>query len=163
MKGKLRIHGKGLSFVTAASVAAMLIVAAKTAYDYGVGPVKSAVADARTATYFAAHAGPFCAFEGVWYDWEHDETITLGCLEVKGDIREGSYRSARGPRAKWNYSVSGTYDIDPDSSMQVIGKDGQGFDVNSTTMIYVEDKEYPTQMIVIDEEERRVYIWKGKD
>lgn len=163
MKGNGRIQGKGFSLVAATSVALMLIVAAKTACDYGVGPVKGELADAKAATYFAAHAGPFCAFEGVWYDWEHDETITLGCLEVKGVNREGSYHSARGPRAKWNYSVSGTYDIDPDSSMQVIGRDGQGFDVNSTTMIYVEDKEYPTQMIVIDEEERRVYIWKGKD
>jgi hypothetical protein len=163
MKGNGWTQGKGFSFLMAASVAAILIVAAKTFYDYGLSPVQGEVADARKAAYFAAHPGPFCAFQGVWYDWEHDETITLGCLEVKGDVREGKYRSARGPRAKWNYSVSGTYDIDPDSSMQVIGKDGQGFDVNSTTMIYVEDKEYPTQMIVIDEEERRVYIWKGKD
>jgi hypothetical protein len=77
----------------------LLTVAAKTVYDYRHGPVESARADARTETYFAEHPGPFCAFEGVWYDWEHDETITLGCLELKGDIREGSYRSAMGPRA----------------------------------------------------------------
>jgi hypothetical protein len=144
-------------------MAALLIVAAKSVYDYGHGPVESALADARMETYFAEHPGPFCAFEGVWYDWEHDETVTLSCLEVKGDIREGSYRSAIGPRAPSNFSMSGTYDIDPDSAMQVIGKDPQGKDVKFTTLIYVEGKEYPTQMIVIDEKEKRVYIWKRKE
>jgi hypothetical protein len=162
MKGKGRTQGKGVSYLMAVAMAALLVVAAKTVYDYGASPVKAAQANSRIEAYFAKHSEPFCAFEGVWYDWEQDETITLGCLELKGNIREGSYSSATGPRAKWNYSVSGTYDIDPDSSMQVVGKDGYGFDVNITTMIYVEDKEYPTQMIVIDEEERRVYIWKGK-
>jgi hypothetical protein len=60
--------------------------------------------------------------------------------------------------------MSGTYDIDPDSSMQVIGKDREGKDVKFTTMIYVEDKEYPTQMIVTDEKgDGAVYIWQRKD
>ena len=40
---------------------------------------------------------PDCTFEGVWRDWERDETITLGCLEVKGNIRQGGYSSAMGP------------------------------------------------------------------
>jgi hypothetical protein len=163
MLGNGRARKNGFSYVMAVLMAALLIVAAKSAYDYGNGPVESALADARMETYFAEHPGPFCAFEGVWYDWEHDETVTLGCLEVKGDIREGSYRSAMGPRAPSNFSMSGTYDIDPDSAMQVIGKDPQGKDVKLTTLIYVEDKEYPTQMIVIDEKEKRVYIWKRKE
>ena len=144
-------------------MAAPLIVAAKTVYDYRKAPVESALADARTQTYFAGHSVPFCAFEGVWYDWEDDETITLGCLEVKGDIREGSYRSSTGPRATSSFSISGKYDIDPDSSMPVTGKDQRGNDVRFTTMIYVEDKDYPTQMIVINEKERRVYIWKRNE
>jgi hypothetical protein len=93
-----------------------------------------------------------------------DETITLGCLEVKGNIRGGSYSFAMGPRATSNFSMSGIYDIDSDSSMQVIGKDREGKDVKFTTMIYVEDKEYPTQMIVIDEKgDGRFYIWQRKE
>ena len=160
MKGKGRIQGKGFGYVMAVGMAALLIVAAKTGYDYRNGLIKGALADARIETYFAEHSGPFCAFEGVWYDWEQDETITLGCLEVKGDIREGSYSSAMGPRATSNFSISGTYDIDPDS-MRVIGKDRAGKKITFARTIYVEDQEYPTQMIVIDEEgESGFYIWK---
>jgi hypothetical protein len=40
-------------------------------YGHRNGP-----ADAET--YLAEHSKPFCAFEGAWYDWEQDETITLG-------------------------------------------------------------------------------------
>jgi hypothetical protein len=161
MKGKGRTQGKGFSYVMAVGMVALLIVAAKTVYDYRNDLVKGALADARIETYFAEHSGPFCAFEGVWYDWEQDETITLGCLEVKGEIREGSYSSAMGPRATSNFSMSGTYDIDSDNSMRVIGKDRKGKDAKFTRMIYVEDQEHPTQMIVIDEEgESGFYIWK---
>jgi hypothetical protein len=161
MKSKGRTQGKGFSYVMAVGMAALLIVAAKTVYDYRNGLVKGALADARIETYFAEHSGPFCAFEGVWYDWEQDETITLGCLEVKGEIREGSYSSAKGSRATSNFSMSGTYDIDSDNSMRVVGKDPKGKDAKFIRMIYVEDQEYPTQMIVIDEEgESGFYIWK---
>jgi hypothetical protein len=161
MKGKGRTEGKGFSYVMAVAMAALLIVATKTVYDYGAGPVKAAQANARIEAYFAKHSEPFCAFEGVWYDWEQDETITLGCLELKGNIREGSYSSAMGPRATSNFSMSGTYNIDPDSSMEIIGKDREGKDVKFTRPIYSENKEYPTQMIAIDEEgETHLYIWK---
>ena len=163
MKGKGRTQGKGFNYVVALAMAALFILAAKTASDYWNDWVKSAHADARTETYFAEHSGPFCAFEGVWYDWEDDETITLGCLEMRGNIRGGSFSFAMGPRATSNFSMSGIYDIDSDSSMQVIGKDREGKDVKFTTMIYVEDKEYPTQMIVIDEKgEGSFYIWQRK-
>ena len=102
--------------------------------------------------------------EGVWHDWEDDETITLGCLEVKGNIREGSYSSATGPRATSDFSMSGTYDLDSDSSMQVIGKDREGRGVKFTTPIYVDDTEYPTQMIVIDKRGMKtLYIWQRKE
>ena len=142
------------------AMAALRIVVAKTVYDYSNG----AFAGASIETYLSEHPGPFCAFEGVWYDWEQDETITLGCLEVKGDVREGSYSSAMGPRATSNFSMSGTYDIDFDSSIKVVGKDRKGKDVRFTKPIYVEDQEYPTQMIVIAENgERGFYIWKRKD
>jgi len=160
-------QGKGFSCVMAVLVAAMLILAAKTAYDYWYywnGPVTGGHADAKAKAYFAERSGPFCTFEGVWHDWERDETITLGCLEVKGGIREGSYSSAMGPRATSNFSMSGTYDIDGDSCIHVIGKDREGKDVKFTTPITVENKEYPTQMIVIDEEGiKGLYIWKRKE
>ena len=163
MKGNAWTKRKRLTYAMALLLAAPLVVAAKTGYDSNNGPVKGALANAQTEKYLAEHSGPFCTFEGVWYDWEDDETITLGCLEVKGDVRVGSYSSATGPRAISNFSMSGTYDIDPDSSMQVIGKDRQGKGVKFTTLIYVEDKESPTQMIVIDENEKRVYVWKRRE
>jgi hypothetical protein len=163
LKGNGQTQGKGFICVMAVLVAALLILAAKTAYDYWNYwnvPVKDALADA----YFAERSGPFCTFEGVWHDWERDETITLGCLEVKGNIREGSYSSAMGPRATSNFSMSGTYDIDIDSCIRVIGKDGEGKDVKFTTPITVENKEYPTQMIVIDKEGMKgLYVWKRKE
>jgi hypothetical protein len=161
MKGNGRTQARGFSLAMAVSMAALLFVVAKTVYDYRIGPIKDALADAQTETYFAEHSGPFCAFEGVWYDWEDDETITLGCLKAKSNIRNGSFSSAMGPRATSNFSMSGIYDIDPDSCMQVIGKDPQGKDVKFTTLIYVDDKEYPTQMIVIGEKGTRVYIWRS--
>ena len=163
MKGKGRTQGKGFSYVVAVAMAALVIVAAKTASDYWNDWVKGALADARTETYFAEHSGSFCAFEGVWYDWEDDETITLGCLEVKGNIRGGSYSLAMGPRATSNFSMSAAYDI-AGSFMQIIGKDRQGKNVKFTRLIYVEDPEYPTQMIVIDEKgEGGFYIWQRKE
>ena len=150
--------------MVAVGMAALFILAAKTASDYWNDWVKGAEADARTEAYLAERSAPFCTFEGVWQDWERDETMTLGCLEVKGDFREGSYSSAMGPRATSNFSMSGTYDLDSDSSMRVIGKDREGKNVKFTIPIYVEDKEYPTQMIVIDEKgDGGFYIWQRKE
>jgi hypothetical protein len=163
MVGNGQTRGKGLSGVMILAMAALLIVVAKTFYDFREDSVKGAQADARTERYFAEHSAPFCAFEGVWYDWEDDETITLGCLEVKSNIREGSYSSTMGPRAISNFSMSGTYDIDY-SCMQVIGKDRQGKGVKFTSQIYVENEEYPTQMTIIDKAGgTRFYIWKRKE
>jgi hypothetical protein len=102
MKGNGRTQRKGFSCVMAVLVAALLILAAKTVYDNRNGLVKGALADATAEAYFAERSGPFCTFEGVWHDWERDETITLGCLEVKGNIRKGRYSSAMGPRATSN-------------------------------------------------------------
>jgi hypothetical protein len=121
-------------------MAVLLIVAANGVYDYRNASVKSAHANARTETYFAEQSGSFCVMEGVWHN-KDDETITLGCLEVTGNIRKGSYSSAMGPRATWSFSISGTYDLDSDSSMQVVGKDQYGQGVKFTTPFYVDDKE----------------------
>ena len=164
MKGKSRAEGRGFSYVVAVGMAALVIVAAKTADDYRNDWLKGAVADARTEAYFAEHSRPFCAFEGVWHDWEQDETITLGCLEVKGNNRQGSYSSAMGSPAMSNLSMTGTYDIDGDSCMRISGKDREGKDVKFTALISVENKEYPTQMILIDEEgQKGLYVWKRKE
>ena len=165
MKGNSQTQGKGFSCVMAVLVAAMLILAAKTAYDYWYywnGPVTSVLADAEA--YLAGRSAPFCTFEGVWHDWERDETMTLGCLEVKGDIREGSYSSAMGPRATSDVSMSGTYDIDSNSCIHVIGKDREGKARNFIALISVENVEYPTQMVFVDEKgQKGFFIWKRKE
>jgi hypothetical protein len=60
--------------------------------------------------------------------------------------------------------VTGTYDINSDSSIRVIGKDRQGKTVRSTTLITVEDVEYPTQIISLDEDgQAGFFIWKRKE
>ena len=165
-KGKFQNLTQGNGFICAMAVlvAALLILAAKTVYDYKIGSVTDALADATAEAYFAKRSGPFCTFEGVWHDWERDEWITLGCLEVKGDIREGSYSSAMGPRATSNFSMSGTYDIDSDDCIHFTGKDGGGKDRKFTALISVENKEYPTQMYAIDEKgNQEFFIWIRKE
>ena len=164
LKGNGRTQGIGFSCVMAVLVAALLILAAKTVYDYKIGSVTDALADATAAAYFAKRSGPFCTFAGVWHDWERDEWITLGCLEVKGDIREGSYSSAMGPRATSNFSMSGTYNVDSDDCIHFTGKDGGGKDRKFTALISVENKEYPTQMYAIDQEgNQELFIWTRKE
>jgi hypothetical protein len=161
MKGNGRTQGKGFGYVMAVPMAVLLIVAAMTVYDYRNDPFKGARTGARTETYSAEQSGPFCVMEGVWHNWEDDETIALGCLEVKGNVREGSYSSATGPRATFNFALTGTYDLDSDGSILVVGKTREGIRVKFSKAIYVDDTEYPTQMILIDQtRERSVYIWK---
>jgi hypothetical protein len=164
MKGKGQTQRKGFGYVMAVPMAALLFVAAMTVYDYTNAPFKRAHAGARTETYSAEQSGPFCVMEGVWHNWEEDETITLGCLEVKGNVRQGSYSSATGPRATFNFAMTGTYDLDSDDSILVAGKTREGMRVKFSKAIYVDNTEYPTQMILIDQtRERSVYIWKRKD
>jgi hypothetical protein len=112
------------------AMAVLLILAAKTFSDYRNDWVKGAQTDARTEAYFAEHSGPFCTFEGDWYDWEDDQTITLGCLEVKGNIREGSYSSAMGLRATSNFSMSGMTST-LTASCELSAKTGTGKPLNS--------------------------------
>jgi hypothetical protein len=151
---------KGFGYVMAVPMAVLLVGAAMSIYDYRKAPFRGA---SRIETYFAEPSERFCVMEGVWHNWEEDETITLGCVEVNGDVREGSYSSATGPRATSNFSISGTYDISG-SSMRVIGKDPQGKSVQFIVPIYVEDTEYPTQLITVDKKgEKSLYIWKRKE
>jgi len=82
-------------------------------------------------------------------------------IEAGSGLR--AYSSATGPRATTNFSMSGAYNIDSDSFMLVIGKDMDGKAIKFGTMIHVENPEYPTQMIVIDEKgEESLYIWQRK-
>jgi hypothetical protein len=161
MKRKGQTQGKGFGYVMAVPMAVLLVGAAMTIYDYRNAPFRGT---SRIETYFAEYSGPFCVMEGVWHNWEKDETITLGCLEVRGNVREGSYSSATGPRAISNFSISGTYDIDSDGSMRIIIKDRQGKGVEFNVPIYVDDTEYPTQLITVDKKrEKSLYIWKRKE
>src|SRR5215470_8910211 len=158
-KGKGRTQ-KGFGYAMAVPMAVLLIVAAMAVYDYR-NAFKGAHAG---ATYSAEQSGPFCVMEGVWHNWEDDETITLGCLEVKGNVRQGSYSSATGPRATFKFAMTGTYDLDSDDSILVVGKTREGMRIKFSKAIYVDDTEYPTQMILIDQtRERSVYIWKRKE
>src|ERR1700752_5066069 len=139
MKRKDQTQRKGFGYVVAVSMAVLLILAGKAVYDEANAPFGNASLNginARPATYLAEPSEPFCLMEGVWHNWEKDEAITLGCLEVRGNIRAGSYSSATGPRAISNFSISGTYDIDSDGSMRIIIRDRQGKGVEFNVPIY---------------------------
>jgi hypothetical protein len=144
--------------------AAMLLVGVKSSNNREHAAEKT-LEDTRIDRYFTKYAGPFCILEGVWHDWERDETMTLGCIEIKRrHLRQGIYKAETGPRAATNFSVTGTYDIGSDSSIRAIGKDREGKTVRSTTLIAVEDLEYPTQIISVDEDgQPGFFIWKRKE
>ena len=164
MKGNGPTQGKGFGYVMAAPIAVFVMVVGMTVYDYRNAPFNGAYGDVKTAAYSAEQPKSFCVIEGVWHNWEEDETMTLGCLEVKGNVREGSFSSATGPRATFNFAMTGTYDLDSDDSILVVGKTREGKRVKFTKRIHVDDTEYPTQMILIDQvREKSVYIWKRKE
>jgi hypothetical protein len=156
---------KVFGYIIAVPVAALMIAAVMTVYDvYRHAQVKRAHRLATTANYIAAQSASFCVLEGIWHNWEEDETIELGCLRMRGIAREGSYRSAMGPRSTSNLSITGTYDLDADDAMLVVGTSHEGKQVKFNKTIHVDDTEYPTQMILIDEKgDRGVYIWKRKE
>ena len=80
MKGEDRTRKRAFISVLALLVAALLIVAAKTAYDYGIAPLKDALADAQVEQYFAEHPGTFCTFEGVWQAGNMTKQLRLAVL-----------------------------------------------------------------------------------
>jgi hypothetical protein len=120
--------------------------------------------DARAAAYFERHSEPDCRFEGTWHDWERDEWMTLGCLEVKGQHREGSYSYATGPRVALQVSMQGTYWIDGASLIHIAGQDSEGKNHNFSAPISVENSEYPTQICFAKTTEgiecTAFFIWK---
>jgi hypothetical protein len=121
-------------------------------------------ADARAAAYFERHSEPDCRFEGTWHDWERDEWMTLGCLQVKVQHREGSYSSATGPRVTLQVSMQGTYWIDGASIIHIAGQDSEGKNHDFSAPISVENVEYPTQICFAETTEgiacTAFFIWK---
>src|SRR5262249_49931326 len=154
-------QGKGFGYLIAVPMAALVLGMAMSVHDYIYSSFKGAHANAGTESYSAGQSEPFCLMEGVWHNWEEDITITLGCLQVKGNAREGSYSAVTGPRSTSNFAMAGGYDLDSDGSMLIIGKSSEGKSVKFTTTIYVDDTEFPTQMILTNKKgDRVVYIWK---
>jgi hypothetical protein len=121
-------------------------------------------ADARAAAYFERHSEPDCRFQGAWHDWERDEWMTLSCLKVKVQHREGSYSSATGPRATLQVSMQGTYWIDGASIIHVARQDSEGKNHDFSVPISVENAEYPTQICFMETTDgiacTAFFIWK---
>jgi len=92
-------QGNIIRYITTMVIVGLAVLTATTFYNTWkeIGQVVSA--DARVLDYFERNSGPDCRFKGTWHDWERDEWMTLGCLEVNGDHRVGSYSSVTGPRA----------------------------------------------------------------
>ena len=122
-------------------------------------------ADANVSAYFEQHSGHDCRFDGTWHDWERDEWMTLGCLKVKDEHREGSYSSATGPRAISQVSMQGTYRIDGEGFIHIAGKDSEGKNHDISAPISVEDDVYPTQVCFAETTEGiaciAFFIWKN--
>jgi hypothetical protein len=127
-------------------------------------PVQASPVDAMTAAYFERNSEPDCRFKGAWQDWERDEWMMLGCLEVKVQHREGSYSSATGPRATLQVSMQGTYWIDGGGILRVARRDSEGKNHDFNVPISVENVEYPTQICFAETTEgiacTAFFIWK---
>jgi hypothetical protein len=145
-------------------IACVVIVglAVLTAVTKEVG--RAVPADASASAYFEQHSEPDCRFEGTWHDWERDEWMTLGCLKVKVDHREGGYSSATGPRAISQVSMRGTYRIDGEGFIHIAVQDSGGKHHDISTPISVENVEYPTQLCFAETTEgiacTAFFIWK---
>ena len=91
-------QGSIIRYVTAMVIVGLAVLTATTFYNSWKEIGQVVPADARASAYFEQYSKPDCRFEGTWHDWERDEWMTLGCLKVKNEHREGSYSSAMGPR-----------------------------------------------------------------
>jgi hypothetical protein len=101
-------QGSIIRYVTAMVIVGLAVLGATTFYNSWKEIGHVVPADARASAYFEQYSEPDCRFEGTWHDWERDEWMTLGCLKVKDEHREGSYSSATGPRAISQVSMQGT-------------------------------------------------------
>src|SRR3954464_141755 len=135
-----------LRYITAMVIVGIAVLTAATSYNIWKEIGQVAPFDARASAYFEQYSEPDCRFEGTWHDWGRDEWMTLGCLKVKDEHREGSYSSATGPRAISKASMQGTYRIGGEGFIHIAGRDSEGKSNDFSAPISVENVEYPTQV-----------------
>jgi hypothetical protein len=150
--------------ITTMVIVGLAVLTATTSYNTWKEIGQVAPADARASAYFELYSEPDCRFEGTWHDWERDEWMTLGCLKVKDEHREGSYSSATGPRAISQVSMQGTYRIDGEGFIHIASRDSEGKNRDFSAPMSVENGEYPTQVCFAETTEgiacTAFFIWK---
>ena len=155
---------RSIRYITTVVIVGLAVLTAATFHSARKEIGQALHADARAAAYFERHSEPDCRFEGAWHDWERDEWMTLGCLKVKVQHREGSYSSATGPRAISQVSMQGTYRIGGESIIHIAGQDSEGKSHDISAPIWVENDEYPTQLCFAETTEgiacTAFFIWK---
>jgi len=163
----MNAQGGIIRYMTAMVIVGLAVLTAATFQSARKEIGQAVPADPRVAAYFERHSEPDCRFQGTWQDWERDEWMTLGCLKVKVQHREGSYSSATGPRATLQVSMQGTYWIDGASIIHVARQDSEGKNHDFSVPISVENAEYPTQMCFAETTEgiacTAFFIWKKDD
>ena len=162
----MNAQGSIIRYITTMVIVGLVILTAATFRSARKEIGQASLAD-KTATYFEQHSEPDCRFKGAWHDWERDEWMTLGCLEVKVQHREGSYSFATGPRATLQVSMQGTYWIDGGGILHVARQDSEGKNHHFSVPISVENAEYPTQICFAETTEGiaciAFFIWKKDD
>jgi hypothetical protein len=160
-------QGSIMRYITTMAIVGLAVLTAATFHSARKEIGQALPADARAAAYFERHSEPDCRFQGAWQDWERDEWMTLGCLEVKVQHRQGSYSSATGPRATLQVSMQGTYWIDGASIIHVARQDSDGKNLDFSVPISVENVDYPTQICFMETTEgiacNAFFIWKNDE
>ena len=161
----MNAQGSVIRYITTMVIVGLAVLAAATFHSARKKIGQALSADARTAAYFEQHSEPDCRFKGAWQDWERDEWMTLGCLEVKVQHREGSSSFATGPRATLQVSMQGTYWIDGGGILHVARQDSEGKNHDFSVPISVDRAEYPTQICFAETTEgiacTAFFIWKN--
>ena len=78
----MNAQGSIIRYITTMVIVGIAVLAAATFHSARKEISQALPADAMTAAYFERHSEPDCTFKGAWHDWERDEWMTLGCLEV---------------------------------------------------------------------------------
>ena len=160
----MNAQGSIIRYVASMVIVGLAVLTAATFHRAGKTIGQALPADAMTLAYLEQHSEPDCRFAGAWQDWERDEWMTLGCLKVKVQHREGSYSFATGPRAPLQVSMQGTYWIDGAGILRVARQDGEGKKHDFNVPISVENAELPTQMCFAETTEgiacTAFFIWK---